>query len=60
MSIHFLMRYSYIPYRTKVWREKSLANLAKLDRSPNFCRQTFGFQKQVSQLARDSRKPDVI
>ena len=30
----------YIPYRTKVWREKSLANLANFTKSPNFIRQT--------------------
>ena len=29
-----------IPYRTKVWREKSLANLANFTKSPNFIRQT--------------------
>ena len=30
----------HIPYRTKVWREKSLANLANFTKSPNFICQT--------------------
>ena len=29
-----------IPYRTKVWQEKSLANLVNFTKSPNFIRQT--------------------
>ena len=28
-----------IPYRTKVWREKSLTNLANFTKLPNFIRQ---------------------
>ena len=40
-----------IPYRTKVWQEKSLANLPKLGKSPNFFCQIFGFQKQNFQIA---------
>ena len=35
MQLHIV-----IPYRTKVWREKSLANLANFTKSPNFIRQT--------------------
>ena len=31
---------SYVPYRTKVWQEKSLANLANFTKSPNFIHQT--------------------
>ena len=30
----------HIPYRTKVWWEKSLANLANFTKSPNFIHQT--------------------
>ena len=29
-----------VPYKTKVWREKSLVNLANFTKSPNFIRQT--------------------
>ncbi len=45
----------YVPtmYRTKVWREKSLANLAKPHISPNFFRLIF-------ELARDIRKNVIV
>ena len=34
------MHLDEIPYRTKVWREKSLANLVNFTKSPNFIHQT--------------------